>query len=397
MNEVVYLKLQDDIILYEDPGITTKKYFLLSENRSVNIKLDKKKFDYLNLVIPYLDKNYTKRLIEEELYRITGESVDITQAIDYLNKTGLTIDSEKKVLDKLEFVYSAKQILMLPLDKVQDRYKTVMKWFFIIVMVISVAIIVYGSILVIGNWKIIGEIFLESKDFTWSLLTIKEMLIIYILGFLSVAIHELGHLLTANYFGIKLRSFNISLIMGISPIAYVRYKNYYANPSRNKVITLLAGAFFNLVLGCLFWILANKYEELKYIVLMFINFGMAFSTLSVLGVTDGYYIITILLNIEGMRWNMLKTVGDFLNGKKTLKSLFSNKKIIVLSSYFLISYVTTFIGVFYIINKIIDYVDVNTGASRGIVIVLSLIFISIVLLMLKRFIASLKEISDTSV
>ncbi|MHB1391645.1 MAG: site-2 protease family protein [Clostridia bacterium] len=393
MENVDKLQVVEDLTLFEDPGLRKKKYFLLSDSREIYLKLDEQRFHFFKMLIPYLHGTDTKEIIEEKICEDVGKPVKITKALEFLDKIGLLVNSTKQNQSKVELELSGRKVLEIPLEGLQKKYSWFLKVVLRILMTVSAVSIVYSVIIAAANSNAVLETYLESKRFNWSQVSTWEYLIVFSGFLISVVVHELGHILTANHLGVSIKSFNLILFMGISPTFYIKYKNYYATSSITKICILLAGVFFNIVQASVFWILLYHFTDWKYAALMIFNLGCIISNLSLLGSSDGYYVGAILLDIEGLRWNMLKTVGNVLNKKSTYRELLTSSKNVLMIAYFSISYGFAFIGLYFLINLIVDFLNLQVIDSTLVAVLVCLFLILNIVHSLKKFICSLKSIS----
>lgn len=386
------MRVVDDLTLYEDPGFYKKKYFLLSDERETYLKLNEQQYLYFKVLIPYLNGSIKKEQIEEEIKNDLGQSIDISKGIEFLYHKGLLYGTEKEIVSKIELELSGKKLFEAPLGAIQEKYGVLLKRTFVIIMFLSWISIIVGAILIIKNPQIVVETYRESKGFQWSKVALWEYAFVGIGILLSVVIHEMGHILTANYFGIKIKSFNFLIHMGISPVFYIKYKNLYASTSKRKVLILIAGIYFNLIQSSIFWLLLCLTSDWKFAVLMIMNLGAILSNLTLLGVSDGYHIAAILFGVEGLRWNMLKQMGQIIQ-KKGQERPAIGKKGWLMIGYFSISYGMTFAGVYYWIKLVVDFLGLHIINSNLIsMMVVSIMLISVGFFVIKFF-KSLRNIN----
>jgi hypothetical protein len=352
------MRVVDDLTLYEDPGFNKKKYFLLSDEREIYLKLDEQQYLYFKVLIPYLNGLTNKEQIEEELRNQLGQSIDISKGIEFLYQKGLFYGTEKKTVSKVELELSGKKLFEAPMAAIQEKYGLLLRRTLVFIMILSWISIVVGMFLIIRDPQIVVETYRESKSFRWNEVALWEYVVVGIGIFLSVFIHELGHILTANYFGIKLKSFNFLIHMGISPVFYIKYKNLYATTSKKKVLILMAGVYFNLIQASIFWLLLSLTSDWKFAVLMIMNLGAIISNLSLLGVSDGYHVAAILFGVEGLRWNMLKQMSRIIQLKGQGRPVMSKKGWLMIG-YFLLSYGMTFAGIYYWIKLVVDFLGLH--------------------------------------
>jgi len=79
-----------------------------------------------------------------------------------------------------------------------------------------------------------------------------------------------------------------------------------------------------------------------------------------MGTTDGYFAVTTIFDIEGLRWNTLKAIGQVLSKRKGISYLFRDIKTISFVIYIIISYLLSFFMLKYYIEIVAKYIKLSS-------------------------------------
>ncbi len=393
MDASAILEIVDDVKMFQDTFLKKTKYFIMSDSRSKYLKLTKQQYDFYEKLIPYLRKELTLAevieafcrdyvIVEEQRNSITNS---ITNAIGVLEKHCLFAGVDSNYIPKVEFELSGKKVFEIKLNKSGKKKEMFMNITLKTIMLVSFIVLFFSVLLIITRTNFAFSNFWMAQNFSIKSLKVFDIVWV-ILGFIvSILFHELGHMLTANYFGISVKSLTLFLHMGISPVFYVRYKNFYASPSKNKLKVMLAGPYFNLTLASFLWIFINIRPNWICSLIMIVNFWLFFENLIPSGVSDGYNILTTIFGIEGLRWNMLIQTGKLFQDKKVEK----NKKLYIV--YFGVSYGMTYYGVYFLIRYIMNLLNLSMY-SNYVKFIVSIILGVVVIFYALKFIKNLKRI-----
>ena len=381
MSNYQKFELVDDLVLFKDPGIFKEKYYLISNERNVVLKLDEVKFAFFNKVLPLFKKNYCKEDIIRVIENDFGSINIFEQLVVFLESYNLFKEQTAENKNRIEFEMSGKKIKELNLENVSIKYKKYIDTSYKLILIFSIFVIFCSIFILATRFDVVFAIESETKAFSWKNVSIYEYLLVFIGILITLFCHEMGHIISAIHSGVIVKSISFTMLLGIAPVFYVKYKNINLTPSLTRIKIMLSGIFINLVLACLFFILLNLTSYWIFAVFMLINIGAITSSLSLMGTSDGYFALTTLFNIEGLRWNTLKTISKVLNKKENVSYIFRNFKTFLFVMYIIFSYALSFTMLNYYIKLVTKYV----GASNLFFLILNKILIFLIVFIFVKY------------
>ena len=278
---------------------------------------------------------------------------------------------------------NSRKLFEIPLFDIQKRIERVTKGiYYLNLLLIAVMLIGFPIIIIKFPVQLIDS-YISQINFSILNVTKVDIIVILFAGSGSLVFHELGHLLSSNYYNVGWKSLNIRLKWGFSPVIYIRYSDMYTIDSWKRVKILGFGMINNCILIffslCLFIITNNWW--FGYIALL--NIGYLFSSLLPLSTSDGYHIFTIIYGSEGTRWQLLLLLAGVIKKETSILKKFQNKKMIGLFLYFILSYVIGIAGIFSIIRITLNYLNVFGFSSTVLsIFVYVMAFISLIQVLL---------------
>lgn len=346
------LELVDDIVLAKDEIFWKKKYFLISEKRGKYLKLTEEQYKFYDKVIQSCCSDFNEVELEEAIKKYSNEKISLKQLKETLKKYNLLKEptvKEQKCTVELEF--SSRKVCEINLYNIQIKYERGLKYLWNIIKLISNTLILLATVIFLKNLQdgIVGfkntEVYITDINYIF-------------LGvglFLCVVLHEIGHLLSANNNGIKWKNINFALRWGISFVYYVKYKNFYAHSSKEKLYTILSGVYMNFVQVCMCYIIYYYYDIPEAKFLMIVNILSITNNLLPKGTCDGYHALCILTGLEGIRWKMLKLIAKILKDSKYILKIIKDKTSLLLIVYFVFSYTLSLYACYKFFLYICDY------------------------------------------
>lgn len=370
----------DDVTLIKDKSMKDTKYFLISEKRSKYIKLSKEQYTFFEGLIPLLKKEKIEE-VKEFLHENSTISYEKMRTI--LSKHNLCTYPNTNSQSNIEFELNSRKLFEIPLFAIQKRIERVTKGiYYLNLLLIAVMLIGFPIIIIKFPVQLIDS-YISQINFSILNVTKVDIIVILFAGSGSLVFHELGHLLSSNYYNVEWKSLNIRLKWGFSPVIYIRYSDMYTIDSWKRVKILGFGMINNCILIffslCLFIITNNWW--FGYIALL--NIGYLFSSLLPLSTSDGYHIFTIIYGSEGTRWQLLLLLAGVIKKETSILKKFQNKKMIGLFLYFILSYVIGIAGIFSIIRITLNYLNVFGFSSTVLsIFVYVMAFISLIQVLL---------------
>lgn len=334
------LNIVDDVELYKDSLGKNEKFFLSSASKEIYIKLNREQFYFLKVLIPHLNGEKSKVEIENQLSNLIGEKVDITDAILMLKEHSLLENADYKKKSRVEMELYSRNVKIIKVSWLNDIKRSIIE-----------KIIRIWFLLAVVNFTIFALFFIKDGyihkfiqvGIKWKNINFLSLAFIYIISWLSILFHELGHVIVAMYYKVHVESINFVLKFGVIPSFYVKYKNLYTVKSAYRLKILFGGVFHNQVLISLFGTLYFFYNDWKMLIIVILNLYDIISNLCPLTCSDGYYIISTALGKEGFRWELLEKISRILKGeyvfdKSVLKDNYS------FLCYFCVSVIITIVS-----------------------------------------------------
>ena len=245
----------------------------------------------------------------------------------------------------------------LSLFSLQQKLKTILNvlWWITLIftsLLIVSAIILHGN--AIYQEYISKKVYNQKVIIDWTKINVWMILFG---GIFSIVGHEIGHLLSANHYGIEWKSITIALKWGISPVYYIRYKNFYMHESWKKIIVILSGIWMNIAMIATYFILYTFKPGVELLFLITVNVMNIISNILPKGTSDGYHFFSTLIGIEGIRWKMLKKISEMLNNPKQVLNLLKDNITKLLFIYFVTSYGVSIYGCFRILNSLLNNIS----------------------------------------
>jgi putative peptide zinc metalloprotease protein len=167
-----------------------------------------------------------------------------------------------------------------------------------------------------------------------------------------LALHEMGHCFQAKMFGVKIQSISIGWFY-IYPLVLVQYWGLNLEKQTNKILIMLGGIYANLVLAFLGFVLKSVrpdiFQGAVTDIWIMANISTIITNLGLMGMTDGYFIVSSLIGIMNLRLKGYRCIGSVLNRKRVTRP---EEKIcgIVLFGMFLSGLYSLYLNITYWLN-----------------------------------------------
>jgi hypothetical protein len=165
-----------------------------------------------------------------------------------------------------------------------------------------------------------------------------------------LVIHEIGHCTIARYVGVKIDNVSLGWYF-IYPIILVQYFGLNLEKQSKKLLVMAGGIYFNFIMafiGILLKALLPEYFHGAVIdIWISANISTIITNLGLFGMTDGYFMMTMLVGILDLRLKGFKYLNNLFNGNKV--KLNSRYQIcgLILLGLFVSSLVSIFININY--------------------------------------------------
>jgi hypothetical protein len=161
-----------------------------------------------------------------------------------------------------------------------------------------------------------------------------RLVLTYLMVFLIASLHELGHALSAVRYGRPIREAGVGLIAIIFLATYVRMKDTWLLPTRQRLVVLLSGGLFSgAVGGLLFW--AGAFIGASDLGLYLRDLGMFTLAATVMNFypflfkSDGYYILEDVTGTPGLRTKAWRMALNAVRGKRAPVELDRRRRLLL--------------------------------------------------------------------
>lgn len=389
-DECMIPQIVDDIFLAKDCFRGKTKYFMASEKKSQYLKLNEFQYQIFSEFLPYLKEERNEKILNEKCYEISKGKITIKNVLNILYKYNLFEDSKNKSVSKVMIDFNSKKIVEISLENFQKAYSKI----FNVMYYILLAILFATFLLTIYEVSFMHEDLINTfkkSVFNWDQINVISILYIIVEIFLSIILHEFGHLLVANKNGFVWKSLNISFIWGISPVFFIRYKNFCINRSIDKIKVLSAGVIINILQICVYLQLCLLTQSWIFAIGIYVNLSCVINCMIPLGTSDGYHLLSVLFGFESARWKALTLISQMLNNPREMLKQ-NSKDDILFMIYVVISYVLGIYGCIQLIKAVLETLNILNINNCVITIVVVGIFTTTTIIYIKKFLQSLKSL-----
>jgi putative peptide zinc metalloprotease protein len=144
-------------------------------------------------------------------------------------------------------------------------------------------------------------------SFSYKTTTVKEGILVYLLLFVVLIIHELGHALAARKYNTAAKEIGFGLYY-VMPVFYVDLNEVWKLDKKKRILINFSGIFIQLVLGVFIFLLSLVFKGNENVLmsLFMVNFVIIILNLNPFLKFDGYWIVSDLFGDN----NLDKTANE---------------------------------------------------------------------------------------
>ncbi len=153
--------------------------------------------------------------------------------------------------------------------------------------------------------------------------TVKEGILVYVLLFAVLIIHELGHALAARKYNTDVKEIGFGLYY-VVPVFYVDLNEAWKLDRKKRMLINFSGIFIQLILGIFIFLLGFIFKESVNVLmsLFMVNFIIIILNLNPFLKFDGYWIASDLFNENDLTRTSNEIIRNvFKSGKNTRRPL----------------------------------------------------------------------------
>lgn len=305
------LKLVPDVEFIHQDGMLNSKFVLLgSKSANSFIKMNETTYLYASEIIEMLQSNKTQDEISKEMSDSHPEQkINVAAFIDRLRIAGLLCGYEKVFDDEMDllgvkvfnikFKQSEGREINLLIKAIYSLFSSAIIWCPLLIFLTLVLNSYFGF-----------EIRFVDRPLENVWIDLIATIILTILCFL---VHELGHAIAAVYSGVRIKEFSIAFYFGLIPTFFFRYHDMKSVSPRTKLKIVSAGIYSNIIFAILFFLLSviaagNHTTSTILYRFAYFNAIMILGNLLPARLSDGYYMLSLLLNKYDIRVSLWRNI-----------------------------------------------------------------------------------------
>lgn len=209
---------------------------------------------------------------------------------------------------------------------------------------------------------------------------IEKILVVIVCIFFSLIFHEFAHILVGLYYRLPPSKFGIALYMNIVPMYYIVTPGIYLIGRNARMKFHIAGVCGNFILFAFFSIFGEMFRNDVFYLIAISNFQLILINLMPFSLTDGYFLMTILLKKINLRLNFIDTIT--FRKKNSHKSDMAIKIYSAISVLYIV--VLSLNISFWITNILNDYLPSIINVTVLAIIISVVITVIIILIMIRK-------------
>ena len=159
-------------------------------------------------------------------------------------------------------------------------------------------------------------LYIETSLAEFSSINLIDIVVIAILSLVCLALHEVGHMITARRYGVNVPEIGVMLYFLI-PCAYTNITGINLLKSKGKrLVVLLSGTLVNIgLIGVCYLVMAlcsSTVVGMYCLALIIVNLGTIFMNTMVLIKFDGYYVLETIIDEPKLRENAIEHIVNLL-------------------------------------------------------------------------------------
>lgn len=275
-------------------------FYILSFGQSNHIKVSSRALSIIELLDGTKNKNEILETLEKEDIFMTLEELEyfidtfLLPKNVLLNKDGKSLDSNKK--SKLWF--------HLPLIE-SSRFNFLYKFMNILLCKSSVIII----LLLVCICTIHAISILLS--YTGNVFDEMNSLLILLLVYISMLIHELGHATAAYRYGVNVGKLGIGLYL-MYFVFFIDMTNTWRLDKNKRIVNDLSGIYFQLAMIIPIYISYILTNNISLLYAIFVILLAALMNLMPFLRMDGYWLLTDFLNMQNVQVRVIESIKTFI-------------------------------------------------------------------------------------
>lgn len=316
-----YPKLREDIKISKMVNKTSTNYVLKDPMKNTYFRFGESEWEIIKL----FDGSRTLEKIVEDFNKTNDfTEIDLSVAEDYWNDLDgmhllvkstddMNVMMVEKVREMREFqLLSKKGSIMykrFPIvdpDKFFDKIIPKLKFFWTkTFFIFSITCMLISSAIILANWTKFNTGLYEL--FNFSEMSFSHLAILWVVIYITVAIHELGHGLTCKFYGGEVHELGF-LLLFFQPCLYANVNDAWLFDKKWKqILVTVAGGYIEYFIGSMatfIWVLSNPntfINVLAFQVMTIASLSTIMFNFNPLIKLDGYYLLSDILEAPNLK------------------------------------------------------------------------------------------------
>jgi len=234
----------------------------------------------------------------------------------------LALNRRARVARAVETTLFGLEHINLSSRRVQPFFQALHRWggfllFTRAALVICLALGAVGTVAQVALLREVADVFSGFGGHA-----VRGVIIVKLVFFASVALHQLVHGLACVHYGRRVREFGFTFLHGFVPTFYVDVTDIFMTSRRARVVTAVSGTLVHLVLGAVAFIIAARAPLGSFTQAFATASGiiqaqaLAFSLYPFCFIEmDGYHVFVDLLGVPTLKHDALAYVKALLTGR----------------------------------------------------------------------------------
>ncbi len=343
-------------ILVEDIGCWTlckrkniEFYSIGSRELDLYMQVSGKILPVIMETIDFFDGKHSIEWIQDYFLKEKQLEIDVQKVYERFANAGLIcgVDPKHK---KSELDIMGVDIFNVRFRKLSERGKKRIGNVWNICVFISFLLFITAGIEIIRKLQFFRYVL--SQSFVYDESYILGGILVMVAAIFGLITHELGHCFTAVKFGLQPSEFHLNMYSGMIPKWYVKIREMYTLPVKQRIAVLASGMISNFIFICVVIIIAlegnfelREIQLLSKIIYTF-SFNILFSLVPI-NLSDGYFIFSWIFGMPNLRIRMFDSLKKIFHGIKCKVSAVMIVYFLLFLCFFVIN---AYNGIYWIIN-----------------------------------------------
>lgn len=312
-------------------------YCIGNEKTGDFVKVPSDQLLVIEFIIKYFDGKHSIQWIREHLRKSMDLDAPIDEIFEVFRDANLIENCPKE--NPNEFQITSITLASKNLGSFFEARPKLSGKIFYPIFFLSMLSVIFGFGIFVTKYS---HLFYSSNIFMIEQSTAIGIMFSFMIIYVGSFIHEMGHIITAWYFGVPPKQIRILLYLGLFPMLFVNIPNIYTISRRQRIFIAIAGIYTNLVIAFVAAILlfVSNLPPLMHqflIQIMFLNIITPLFILNPFLPGDGYFLAVNIFKAPNVR-------KDAFTKLRKLHKIEWSKRDVILIAYGAIS---IFISVYF--------------------------------------------------